>query len=66
MLKTVQITSGGGTNGTVTSVGTGTGLTGGPITASGTISLANTAVTAGTYTSANLTVDAQGTHYCCC
>lgn len=46
--------------GTVTSVGTGTGLTGGPITTSGSISLANTAVTAGSYTSANITVDAQG------
>jgi hypothetical protein len=53
------INSSGGT-GTVTSVATGTGLTGGPITTSGTISLANTAVTAGTYTAANITVDAQG------
>lgn len=35
--------------GTVTSIATGTGLTGGPITTSGTISLANTAVTAGSY-----------------
>ena len=46
--------------GTVTSVATGTGLTGGPITTSGTISLANTAVSAGSYTLANITVDAQG------
>lgn len=53
----------GGT-GTVTSVATGTGLTGGPITSSGTISLANTAVAAGTYGSSSavgaFTVDAQG------
>ncbi|WP_374078691.1 tail fiber domain-containing protein [Bdellovibrio bacteriovorus] len=46
--------------GTVTNIATGTGLTGGPITSTGTISLANTAVTAGSYTRANITVDAQG------
>jgi len=50
--------------GTVTSVGTGTGLTGGPITATGTISIANTAVTAGTYGTASQVptyqVNAQG------
>jgi hypothetical protein len=51
---------GGGGAGTVTSVATGTGLTGGPITTTGTIALANTAVTAGSYTAANITVDAQG------
>jgi hypothetical protein len=51
---------GGGTSGTVTSVATGTGLTGGPITTTGTISLATTAVTPGSYTAANITVDATG------
>ena len=44
----------------VTSVATGTGLTGGPITSTGTISLANTAVTANSYTLGSFTVDAQG------
>ena len=46
--------------GTVTSVATGTGLTGGTITSSGTISLTDTAVTPGTYTYSTLTVDQQG------
>lgn len=48
----------------VSNVATGTGLTGGPITTTGTISLANTAVTIGTYGGAtnvaSFTVDQQG------
>ena len=51
------------TNGSVitpATITTGTGLTGGPITASGTIAIASTGVTPGSYTSANITVNAQG------
>ena len=56
----------GGGGGTVTSIGitAGTGITsaGGPITTAGaiTVGLDNTAVSPGSYTSANFTVDAQG------
>ena len=50
--------------GTVTNIATGTGLDGGPITGTGTISLANTTVSAGTYGSGSLVpqivIDAQG------
>ncbi len=46
--------------GTVTSISTGTGLSGGPITTSGTISLANTAVVAGSYDLLGATINAQG------
>lgn len=48
----------------VTSVATGTGLTGGPITSTGTISIDNTGVTSGSYGAASktltATVNAQG------
>lgn len=66
MLKTISVglTGGGGGNGTVTNVATGTGLTGGPITTTGTIALANTTVTAGTYGNASsvaqVVINAQG------
>lgn len=45
----ILIPSGDEPSGTVTSVGTGAGLTGGPITSSGTISLDASGVTAGSY-----------------
>lgn len=60
----ITISAVGGGSGSVTSVATGTGLTGGPITTTGTISLANTAVTPTSYGSASqvatFTVDQQG------
>lgn len=52
--------SSGGGGGTVTEIDTGTGLTGGPITTTGTISIADTGVTPGAYTNADITVNAQG------
>lgn len=57
-----QTSAGGG--GTVTNISTGTGLTGGPITSSGTISLSSTGVSAGSYGSAStvpqFAVDSEG------
>ncbi len=58
----VNVTAAGSSSGTVTSVSAGVGLTGSPnpITGAGSIQLANTAVSAGSYTLASITVDAQG------
>ena len=52
--------SGGGGGGDITSVVAGTGLSGGGTTGDVTVNLANTAVSAGSYTNASITVDQQG------
>src|SRR5579863_2500844 len=48
----VWILAGG--SGSITNIATGTGLTGGPITTTGTISMATSGVTAGTYGTAGI------------
>lgn len=53
-------TTAAGGSGTVTSITAGTGLNGGTITGSGTISLANTFVTPGTYSYPTISVNQQG------
>jgi hypothetical protein len=66
--NSLTLSNGGGTvtlsSGTVTQIATGTGLTGGPITSTGTISLADSGASAGTYGSGSavpvVNVDSKG------
>lgn len=59
-LGVISASGGGGGGGTVTAVTAGFGLSGGVITTTGTIALANSGVTPGTYNYATVTVDAAG------
>ena len=57
-IGTTTVSGGGG--GDITGVTAGTGLSGGGLSGSVTLNIANTSVSAGSYTNADITVDAQG------